>query len=83
MALLWRPHPLIEATTKSVRIRLWDEYKENVDISREGWGIYDDTAELERAIAVSDGYYDDWSSVAQLCQEKRAQVMIQDVEIIG
>lgn len=83
VALLWRPHPLIEATIKSVRTRLWDEYKEIVDTyRREGWGIYDDTVELNRAIAVSDGYYGDWSSVVQLCQEKGMPVMIQDVEIL-
>lgn len=83
VALLWRPHPLIEATIKSVRTRLWDEYKKIVDAYRsEGWGIYDDTADLDRAIAVSDGYYGDWSSVVQLCQEKGIPVMIQDVEII-
>lgn len=83
VALLWRPHPLIEATIKSVRLRLWDEYKEIVDTYRmEGWGIYDDTADLDRAIAVSDGYYGDWSSVVQLCQKKGMPVMIQNVEII-
>ncbi len=83
VALLWRPHPLIEATIKSVRTRLWDEYKEIVDTyRREGWGIYDDTVELDRAIAVSDGYYGDWSSVVQLCQEKGMPVMIQDAEIL-
>lgn len=74
VALLWRPHPLIEATIKSVRIRLWDEYREIVDVYRmEGWGIYDDTAELDRAIAVSDGYYGGWSSVVQLCRRRGCQ----------
>ena len=47
----------------------------------EGWGIYDDTADLDRAIAVSDGYYGDGSSVVQLCRERGIPVMYQDVEI--
>lgn len=82
VALLWRPHPLIEATIKSVRTRLWEEYKEIVDnYKAEGWGIYDDTADLDRAIVLSDAYYGDWSSVVQLCQEKGLPVMIQNVEI--
>ena len=83
VALLWRPHPLIEATIKSVRVRLWEEYKEIVDTYKaEGWGIYDDTAELDRAIVLSDAYYGDASSVVQLCQEKGMSVMIQDVEVL-
>ena len=84
VALLWRPHPLIEATIKSVRVRLWEEYKEIVDTYRaEGWGIYDDTADLDRAIAVSDAYYGDASSIVQLYRETGKPVMIQAVEIFG
>lgn len=84
VALLWRPHPLIEATIKSVRVRLWEEYKEIVDTYREeGWGIYDDTADLDRAIAVSDGYYGDPSSVVQLYRETGKPVMYQNVEVLS
>ena len=81
VALIWRPHPLIEATIKSVRTRLWEEYKEIVDTYKaEGWGIYDDTADLDRVIALSDAYYGDASSVVQLCQKAGVPVMIQNVE---
>ena len=84
VALLWRPHPLIEATIKSVRVRLWEEYKEIVDTYRaEGWGIYDDTADLDRAIALSDAYYGDASSVVELCKEKGMPVMGQNIEVIA
>ena len=80
VALLWRPHPLMEATIKSMRPGLWGEYEKIVEkYKREGWGIYDDTADLDRAIAVSDAYYGDWSSVVELCREKGMPVMIQDV----
>ena len=48
----------------------------------EGWGIYDDTADVDRAVELSDGYFGDWSSVVQLYQETGKPVMIQDVEII-
>lgn len=84
VALLWRPHPLIKATIESMRPRLWEEYKEIVREYREaGWGIYDDTADLDRAIEVADAYYGDWSSVVQLCQKKEIPVMIQNVEMIN
>lgn len=84
VALLWRPHPLIEATIQSMGLEGGDEYREIVKAYRaEGWGIYDDTADLDRAIALSDAYYGDGSSVVQLCQERGMPVMVQDVEIVG
>lgn len=83
VALLWRPHPLIEATIKSMRPGLWGKYEKIVDrYKEEGWGIYDDTAELDRAIAVSDAYYGDCSSVVELCRGKGMPMMVQDVEVV-
>ena len=43
IALLWRPHPLIPATIKSMRPRLLPEYEAILkEYQSEGWGIYDD-----------------------------------------
>lgn len=81
VALLWRPHPLMEATLTSMRPALWQQYKSIVDKYRtEGWGIYDDTPELDRAIAISDAYYGDWSSVVWLYKETGKPIMIQNCE---
>ena len=78
VALLWRPHPLIPATIKSMRPQLWTEYQSVVrEYREEGWGIYDDSPDLDRAIAVSDGYYGDPSSVVNLCKSVGMPVMIQ------
>jgi len=64
VALWWRPHPLSETTYESMRPGLAKEYKEIVrEYIRGGWGIYDDTPELHRAIAMSDAYYGDRSSL--------------------
>lgn len=83
VALLWRPHPLIKATIESMRPQLWEEYERIVEeYKEEGWGIYDDTAEMDRAIALCDAYYGDHSSLVRLCQEAGKPVMIQDVEIL-
>ncbi len=80
--LLWRPHPLIESTLTSMRPQLWEAYKAmRNQYLAEGWGIYDDTADLDRAIAISDAYYGDGSSVVQLYQQTGKPVMIQNVEI--
>ena len=82
VALLWRPHPLIKATIESMKPQLWEEYEGIVKEYREaGWGIYDDTADVDRAIALCDGYYGDGSSIVRLCREVGKPVMIQNVEI--
>lgn len=83
VALLWRPHPLIKATIESMRPELWIQYQKLVEwYQKESWGIYDDTADLDRAIALCDAYYGDHSSLVQLCQEAGKPVMIQDVETL-
>ncbi len=80
VALLWRPHPLIQATIESMRPRLWKEYKALVEKYRqEGFGIYDDSADMDRAVVVSDAYYGDRSSVVQLYARIKKPVMMQDV----
>ncbi|MDD6827440.1 MAG: hypothetical protein PUE12_15305 [Oscillospiraceae bacterium] len=80
VALLWRPHPLIKATIESMRPDLWKDYNILVEqyIGAE-WGIYDDTADLYRAIALCDGYYGDPSSVDKLCRKVGIPVMFQCV----
>lgn len=83
VALLWRPHPLIQATVESMRPQLQKEYRELVEQYRkEGWGIYDDTPDMNRAVALSDAYYGDWSSIVHLYQKTGKPVMIQDVEVL-
>ena len=82
VALLWRPHPLIKATIESMRPQLWRAYEELLEqYKAAGWGIYDDTADLNRAIVLCDGYYGDGSSLVQLCQKAGKPVMIQDVYV--
>lgn len=80
VALLWRPHPLMESTVISMRPELWEKYKEIREKYREeGWGIYDDTTDMDRAVILSDAYYGDWSSIVHLYQKTGKPVMIQDV----
>ena len=83
ITLLWRPHPLMESTIKSYRPDLFPIYQSMVDDYRnQGWGIYDDTSDLNRAILLSDCYYGDHSSVVQLYQETGKPIMIQNVSIL-
>lgn len=83
-ALLWRPHPLIENTMKSMRPEILRRYLEIKNkYLDEGWGIYDDTADMNRAIAVSDAYYGDESILVQLYQKTGKPVMIQNVKVLN
>lgn len=83
IALLWRPHPLVKATISSMHPQLWQAYEELVKwYKAEGWGIYDDSADLDRAIALSDAYYGDPSSVVQLCQKVGIPIMMENVDIL-
>jgi len=55
VTLLWRSHLLIEATFTLMRPQLAEEYEQlKNQYIEDGWGIYDDTAEFDRTIAVSD-----------------------------
>lgn len=82
VTLLWRPHPLMEATLSSMRPHLLAQYESLVrEYRAAGWGIYDDSPDLDRAIAVSDAYYGDPSSVVQLYQQTGKPIMIQTVEV--
>ncbi len=83
VALLWRPHPLIQATIESMRPQLWEAYKEIRDrYIEEGWGIYDDSADVDRAIVLSDVYYGNMSSIVQLCKKEKIPAIVQDVDVL-
>lgn len=67
IALIWRPHPLSIETAKSLNPDFTQKYLDliekfkNMDI-----GIYDESADIHRAITVSDGYIGDTSSIIPL-----------------
>ena len=84
IALLWRPHPLMKATIQSMRPQLLAQYDRLLrEYQEAGWGIYDDTADMDRAIAISDAYYGDASSVLQLYRKTGKPIMTQNVDVLG
>lgn len=81
-ALLWRPHPLFESSIIAMCPERWEQYKVIRDnYICQGWGIYDDTADLERAVAISDAYYGDASSLVQLYKLTGKPVMLQNTDM--
>lgn len=84
VVLLWRPHPLSIATYQRMRPALLQEYLNIVEKYRqEGWGIYDDSSDMNRAIAISDAYYGDGSSLVALYQCTGKPVIIQKTEVLS
>lgn len=78
VALWWRPHPLMDSTLRSMRPEYYKEYKKLETIYiQEGWGICDKSANLNRAIAYSDLYYGDQSSVIWLYRETGKPICIE------
>ncbi len=60
ICLLWRPHPLLESTFKSMRPHCLETfYKIKEFFIHNNLGIYDDTPDIEKAIGVSDAYIGD------------------------
>lgn len=78
--LLWRPHPLTISTIKSMNPVALEPYIQIVEkFITEKWGIYDDTPDMDRAIALSDAYYGSESSVVPVFKETGKPVLIQNV----
>ncbi|WP_242945241.1 hypothetical protein [Oribacterium sp. C9] len=83
VTLLWRPHPLYKATISSMRPHLADVYDKIVEIYKtEDLGIYDDTADMDRALVLADAYYGDRSSLVTLCKAIGMPVMLQNPFVI-
>lgn len=63
VVLLWRPHPLMEATLKSMRPELYREYKIlETEFINKRIGILDNTPDITMAVAIADAYLGEASS---------------------
>ena len=79
VVLWWRPHPLMKSTFHAMHPKYEEEYlsieKQYIE---DGWGVYDDTADLHRAICWSDAYYGDQSSVVSLYEKTGKPIILED-----
>ena len=82
IAVIWRPDPLVETTISASNPLLYKEYEKLVDeYKKAGWGIYDDTGDLERVLAIADAYYGDPDKIIQRCRLMKMPVMIQNADV--
>ena len=78
VVLWWRPHPLSETTYDAMRPHLLEEYKKIVEeYKKDKIGIYDDSADLHRALQLSSILYTDYSSLIPMYQHMGKPVIIQ------
>ena len=67
VALLWRPHPLSIETAKAMNPNILDSYMQLMERFKTlDNGVYDESADVHRAIALSDAYIGDESSLVTL-----------------
>jgi len=68
IGLIWRPHPLLEATIKAMRPHLLCEYQKLVEyFLSEQIGVLDVTPDITNTVVLSDGYIgEEGSSVINL-----------------
>jgi hypothetical protein len=82
IVLWWRPHPLFFDTILSLRPIHYNRYRNIVDkFIADDFGIYDDTSDLHRAIAWSDAYYGDASSVVPMFTINTKPILYQNPSI--
>ncbi len=81
IVLLWRPHPLLLVVLETIRPELKDSYMKIVKkYCEEAWGIYDDSDDLHRAIAISDAYYGDGGSLLELYRITGKPIMLYKIK---
>lgn len=82
VVLWWRPHPLEVSTLKSMLPELEEQYMEvRQQYINENIGILDESADLNRAIAVSDAYYGAWSSVVELYKATNKPILFESNKV--
>lgn len=80
IVLVWRPHPLLESTVRSMKPHLMDKYQELVAYYKnENIGIWDNTPDITKTIAIVDAYIgEDGSSVVNLFGVANKPIFILD-----
>lgn len=85
LELVWRPHPLFEATVKSMRPELKDYYSELLTyFSEKEIGTFDTSDDFDRVVAECDAYIGEEStSVVNLFAALQKPVFILDTFVTG
>jgi len=82
MTVIWQAHPQTHQVLESRYPELWKIYLEVLDrYITEDFGIYDESEDYSRAVAISDAYYGDRDSILHDFVQTGRPVMIANYEI--
>ncbi len=82
VVLWWMPDLKAREMLRKTKPAVWQKYRDLVqEYKQAGWGIYDDSADPERAVRFCDAYYGDGSSAANMCWVQNKPVMLQNPAI--
>lgn len=76
IAVLWRPHPLMVQTAKSINPAAVEPYLAIVeDFKRRGIGIFDETSDFHRAVEFCDLCYGDGGSTSEFFRQMKKPML--------
>ena len=75
--LWWRPHPVMIKVLSQISMDLGERYQSILNRYRKsGWGICDETDNVDRAVEVCDIYYGDMNAIIQPFQNVCKPIML-------
>lgn len=81
ITLWWRPQPLMKKVLDQVSAALGDRYQSILDTYKKaGWGICDETDNVDRAVQLCDAYYGELNAILQPFQNAEKPIMISELE---
>lgn len=80
IAIIWRPHPLSIDTMKSINPNMIKKYYDIVEkFNKMENGIYDETIDVHKTMALTDAYIGNWSSLVSLYGLTGKPILIMDM----
>lgn len=84
VTLWWRPHPVMQKVLSHVSEEWGNRYQRILNTYRAaGWGICDETENIERAVENCDIYYGEMNAIIQAFQNTGKPIVISEMESEG
>lgn len=81
VALWWRPHPVMKKMLEQADSGLGDRYRHMLEqYKAAGWGICDETDNIDRAVEECDVYYGDMNAILQPFQNAEKPILIKGID---
>lgn len=82
--LWWRPQPVMRKLLDKVSPEMGSRYQQILESYKEaGWGICDESDNVDRAVKNCDAYYGDMNAILQQFQDTGKPIMLSNLESAG